>query len=902
MSGPCKNGGTCSDSTTAASAAPGPPPLSYAVQTYPFGPSPALPVEAELRWEGSGSYTDWLPIGFEFPFYRGRYSALRVDARGFIVFDGPGSDDGPDCCDTARRDGWRLPALGFAPALIAPCWAANETVFPAPGRRLPVVHAARAGPAAFVVSAVQAELEPAPGANATADAPGVVAPTRLWEMTLFADGAFTFRPGVSCPAGAIIGWQAAGGGRGYTVCEGTGSPEDDAECASVAAGELVRGLPDDGSIPLTEYRCECPRGWLGENCVIDEDECDSNPCQNGATCMESMSDPAIPIDRFTCICVPGFANGVCVYDYVMAYAAECSRRTGGVCDIDVDECVSSPCGNGATCLESGVTSIVPYHEYSCGCPAGFAGGLCPYDYIDEYEVECSIATGGNCDIDVNECSSSPCQHSSSCSDSTTSVRVSDHAYSCDCIEGYANGNCVYLFIAEFTAECTVMESDDGVVLNGNCDIDVDECSSSPCMNGGTCTESTVEATVSIHAYQCTCVAGFANGVCEYDFITEYTTECSVMESDDGPVLDGNCDIDVDECSSSPCVNGGTCTESTVEPTVSVHAYQCTCVAGFANGVCEYDFITEYTTECSVTESEEVASLSGNCDIDVDECSSSPCVNGGTCTESTVEPTVSVHAYQCTCVAGFANGVCEYDFITEYTTECSVTESEEVASLSGNCDIDVDECSSSPCVNGATCTESTAHAVSVHAYACTCVAGFAGGVCFSELPEYSALCNITVGGVCDVDIDECISDPCMNDAICTESNSSRDGGVHSVSVDGFSCNCTRGWSNGICSPGTISEYLSVASFCAVSEGGICDVDIDECVSNACQQQSVCTESNTSNLTVPIDAYSCACLPGWANGVCAANFLPAYKSSCAVLHSEYNATLGSGNCDVVSFHPG
>ena len=830
MSGPCKNGGTCSDSTTAASAAPGPPPLSYAVQTYPFGPSPALPVEAELRWEGSGSYTDWLPIGFEFPFYRGRYSALRVDARGFIVFDGPGSDDGPDCCDTARRDGWRLPALGFAPALIAPCWAANETVFPAPGRRLPVVHAARAGPAAFVVSAVQAELEPAPGANATADAPGVVAPTRLWEMTLFADGAFTFRPGVSCPAGAIIGWQAAGGGRGYTVCEGTGSPEDDAECASVAAGELVRGLPDDGSIPLTEYRCECPRGWLGENCVIDEDECDSNPCQNGATCMESMSDPAIPIDRFTCICVPGFANGVCVYDYVMAYAAECSRRTGGVCDIDVDECVSSPCGNGATCLESGVTSIVPYHEYSCGCPAGFAGGLCPYDYIDEYEVECSIATGGNCDIDVNECSSSPCQHSSSCSDSTTSVRVSDHAYSCDCIEGYANGNCVYLFIAEFTAECTVMESDDGVVLNGNCDIDVDECSSSPCMNGGTCTESTVEATVSIHAYQCTCVAGFANGVCEYDFITEYTTECSVMESDDGPILDGNCDIDVDECSSSPCVNGGTCTESTVEPTVSVHAYQCTCVAGFANGVCEYDFITEYTTECSVTESEEVASLSGNCDIDVDECSSSPCVNG------------------------------------------------------------------------ATCTESTAHAVSVHAYACTCVAGFAGGVCFSELPEYSALCNITVGGVCDVDIDECISDPCMNDAICTESNSSRDGGVHSVSVDGFSCNCTRGWSNGICSPGTISEYLSVASFCAVSEGGICDVDIDECVSNACQQQSVCTESNTSNLTVPIDAYSCACLPGWANGVCAANFLPAYKSSCAVLHSEYNATLGSGNCDVVSFHPG
>ena len=29
------------------------------------------------------------------------------------------------------------------------------------------------------------------------------------------------------------------------------------------------------------------------------------------------------------------------------------------------------------------------------------------------------------------------------------------------------------------------------------------------------------------------VAGFANGVCEYDFITEYNRECTVMESNDG---------------------------------------------------------------------------------------------------------------------------------------------------------------------------------------------------------------------------------------------------------------------------------------------------------------------------------------------------------------------------------
>ena len=169
---------------------------------------------------------------------------------------------------------------------------------------------------------------------------------------------------------------------------------------------------------------------------------------------------------------------------------------------------------------------------------------------------------------------------------------------------------------------------------------MDECDSSPCQNGATCTESSVESSVSFHAYQCTCVAGFANGVCEYDgdvrdredppygFIVEYASECDVQESNgadndgwmtphlepDTPRLAGNCDLDVDECDSSPCQNGATCSESSVEASVSIHAYQCTCVAGFANGVCEYDgdvrdredppygFIMEYASECDVQES------------------------------------------------------------------------------------------------------------------------------------------------------------------------------------------------------------------------------------------------------------------------------------------------------------
>ena len=72
----------------------------------------------------------------------------------------------------------------------------------------------------------------------------------------------------------------------------------------------------------------------------------------------------------------------------------------------------------------------------------------------------------------------------------------------------------------------------------------------------------------------------------YGFIIEYVSECRVRESDDNTVdpelnmapdecvdkmvyhveadetrLAGNCDIDVNECDSSPCQNGATCTDS-----------------------------------------------------------------------------------------------------------------------------------------------------------------------------------------------------------------------------------------------------------------------------------------------------------------------------------------------------
>lgn len=47
--------------------------------------------------------------------------------------------------------------------------------------------------------------------------------------------------------------------------------------------------------------------------------------------------------------------------------------------------------------------IVPYDAYTCACLYGWAHGMCEYDFISEYDANCTMATGGHCDLDVDEC-------------------------------------------------------------------------------------------------------------------------------------------------------------------------------------------------------------------------------------------------------------------------------------------------------------------------------------------------------------------------------------------------------------------------------------------------------------------------------------------------------------------
>jgi len=74
----------------------------------------------------------------------------------------------------------------------------------------------------------------------------------------------------------------------------------------------------------------------------DINECASNPCQNGASCVAG-------VNSYSCTCLSGYV--------------------GDNCETNIDECASNPCQNGANCTD-GVNS------YSCSCLTGFGDKNC----------------------------------------------------------------------------------------------------------------------------------------------------------------------------------------------------------------------------------------------------------------------------------------------------------------------------------------------------------------------------------------------------------------------------------------------------------------------------------------------------------------------------------------------
>ena len=144
---------------------------------------------------------------------------------------------------------------------------------------------------------------------------------------------------------------------------------DSDACGAVGMFSIV--CWDGSCVPqpsLDAYTCICTGGWGGPQCAVDLDECTSSPCENGGICYDSRAWSTSPVaselEVFACqasddVCSPlgmHLCGDSCVPHLrlvpIDSYACGCrAGYEGWSCELDLNECESSPCANGV-CLES----------------------------------------------------------------------------------------------------------------------------------------------------------------------------------------------------------------------------------------------------------------------------------------------------------------------------------------------------------------------------------------------------------------------------------------------------------------------------------------------------------------------------------------------------------------------
>ncbi|XP_052455414.1 sushi, nidogen and EGF-like domain-containing protein 1 [Carassius gibelio] len=644
-----------------------------------------------------------------------------------------------------------------------------------------------------------------------------------------------------------------------------GSCNDSASvCANLRPCENGGRCIDDCITGNPSFTCSCLAGFTGRRCQIEVDECSSYPCQNGGTCVDK-------INHFICLCPVGFI--------------------GTTCETDIDECQETPCLNGAQCTQG-------FGNFTCICQAGYTGFLC--------------------ESNINECASMPCLNGAVCEDLVNN-------YTCTCTANFTGSHCEteLLFMenssitdaANQTVPCDGESCENHRICeyigsgNFNCTCTPgyygDDCEEEcPCQNGGLCVD--VNGT-------CECPTGFTGLYCQLE-VTQ--TPCSNNRPcpDGGPCLEYGgtylctCQTGADfdhkdfypyvqprsACDSSPCQNGGYCYERD-------GGYICECKHGFRGKHCEIVRLSICASSpCRNGGSckEEADSYrcvcpfrftGKHCEVGKpDPCASSPCLNGGTCFHY-------IGKYKCECSPSFIGRHCESNrgsspalegpdcgppvkikhaevqyFSTApgsmasyvchpgYTPLPRATQS--ICSSQGSwsqppvCE-EINECLSDPCMNGGTCRDRIA------SYLCECEDGFSGQRC-------------------QTDIDECLSEPCKHGGTCEDQPGS------------YFCHCQQGYAGQDCEieqdgcepnpclNGGVCRGYRRNHLCVCKEGYVgdhCQTLENPCVLQPCGNRGVCRSDRRGN-------YSCACWVGHTGRDCERDLLP--PSGLHVLRVEEN----------------
>jgi hypothetical protein len=216
--------------------------------------------------------------------------------------------------------------------------------------------------------------------------------------------------------------------------------ESNQQCINATCLEINACIPNpcQNGATCVNGTCTCILGYTGTTCETEIDECASNPCLNGGICIDSLNG-------FTCVCAPGTIQPICTpcgpgsfsisgsqlsctpcepgainslfgqtnctnctantfnpnfsgtscntcgnNQFSGSGATQClpcpPGFTGVGCITDIDECASTPCANGGTCVDF-------VNAFNCTCPHPFSGTNCQ---------------------DGGVCFNNPCQNSGTC--------------------------------------------------------------------------------------------------------------------------------------------------------------------------------------------------------------------------------------------------------------------------------------------------------------------------------------------------------------------------------------------------------------------------------------------------------------------------------------------------------
>uniref|UniRef100_A0A8C2LT12 Neurogenic locus notch homolog protein 4 n=1 Tax=Cricetulus griseus TaxID=10029 RepID=A0A8C2LT12_CRIGR len=407
------------------------------------------------------------------------------------------------------------------------------------------------------------------------------------------------------------------------------------------------------------FFCLCRPGFTGQLC--DVPLCTPNLCQPGQQCQDQEDTAHCLCPDGSPGCVPAKDNCTCHHGHCQRSSCVCDAGwTGPECETELGGCISTPCAHGGTChpQPSG---------YNCTCPTGYMGESRPIPHtlsvdcgrhrweedrggrkrLDGVGVERTppfqsspVPSGLSCNEEtlVNLCAQKPCPHTARCLQSGPS-------FQCLCLQGWTGPHC------DLHVSCQKAATSQGVEV------------SDLCQNGGRCIDRG-------SSYFCHCAPGFQGRLCQDSENPCESKPCqhgaTCVAQPNGyvcqcaPGYEGqNCSKEQDACRSQPCHNHGTCTPRP-------GGFHCACPPGFVGLRCEGDVDECLDRPCHPTGTAACHSLANafycqclpghtgqRCEVETDPCQSQPCSNGGSCEATTGPPP----GFTCHCPKGFEGSTC-----------------------------------------------------------------------------------------------------------------------------------------------------------------------------------------------------------------------------------------------------